>query len=218
MGLFVWDSEPSKIFVGDTPISKVFLWDTQVRPSGWAIWTYSYDFTTWSTSDLQSKGWTVPTGSVVNSNGYYNSSKNRNMLHLDSSELANVAQTATKLVMTRTWTATNRHQRTFQLVWWWAPTRMYWDGEAHSWGGGNQVWFGWVGCWDEATAYWNNWIYTNTFTVDITNKTWKYEWTNHTTETWTITDASITAFRQSSAIELYWERYAYVKSFSVTIE
>lgn len=34
MWLFLWDSEPSKIFVGDTPISKVFLWDTQVRPSG----------------------------------------------------------------------------------------------------------------------------------------------------------------------------------------
>ena len=34
MGLFVWDSQPSKIFVGDTSISKVFLWDTQVRPSG----------------------------------------------------------------------------------------------------------------------------------------------------------------------------------------
>lgn len=38
MGLFLWDSEPSKIFVGDTPISKVFLWDTQVRPSGWWGW------------------------------------------------------------------------------------------------------------------------------------------------------------------------------------
>ena len=35
MWLFLWDSEPSKIFVGDTQISKVFLWDTQVRPSGW---------------------------------------------------------------------------------------------------------------------------------------------------------------------------------------
>lgn len=34
MWLFLWDSEPSKIFVGDTPISKCFLWDTQVRPSG----------------------------------------------------------------------------------------------------------------------------------------------------------------------------------------
>lgn len=33
MGLFLWDSEPSKIFVGDTQISKVFLWDTQVRPT-----------------------------------------------------------------------------------------------------------------------------------------------------------------------------------------
>lgn len=33
MWLFLWDSEPSKIFVGDTSISKVFLWDTKVRPS-----------------------------------------------------------------------------------------------------------------------------------------------------------------------------------------
>ena len=38
MWLFLWDSEPSKIFVGDTQISKVFLWDTQVRPSGWKPW------------------------------------------------------------------------------------------------------------------------------------------------------------------------------------
>ena len=35
MWLFLWDSEPSKIFVGDTPISKIFLWDTQVRPTWW---------------------------------------------------------------------------------------------------------------------------------------------------------------------------------------
>ena len=35
MGLFLWDSEPSKIFVGDTAISKVFLWDAQVRPTWW---------------------------------------------------------------------------------------------------------------------------------------------------------------------------------------
>jgi hypothetical protein len=38
MWLFVWDSEPSKIFVGDTAISKCFLWDTQIRPSGWGGW------------------------------------------------------------------------------------------------------------------------------------------------------------------------------------
>jgi hypothetical protein len=38
MWLFLWDSEPSKIFVGDTPISKCFLWDTQVRPTWWQPW------------------------------------------------------------------------------------------------------------------------------------------------------------------------------------
>ena len=38
MWLFLWDSDPSKIFVGDTSISKVFLWDTQVRPKPWQPW------------------------------------------------------------------------------------------------------------------------------------------------------------------------------------
>lgn len=33
MGLFLWDSQPSKIFVGNTSISKVFLWDTKIRPT-----------------------------------------------------------------------------------------------------------------------------------------------------------------------------------------
>lgn len=32
MGLFLGDSEPSKIFVWDTEVSKVFVWDTLVRP------------------------------------------------------------------------------------------------------------------------------------------------------------------------------------------
>ena len=38
MGIFLWDTAPSKIFVGDTQVSKVFVWDTQVRPSGWQPW------------------------------------------------------------------------------------------------------------------------------------------------------------------------------------
>lgn len=42
MWLFLWDSEPSKIFVGDTSISKVFLWDTQVRPS-YTPWPWQPD-------------------------------------------------------------------------------------------------------------------------------------------------------------------------------
>lgn len=61
MWLFLWDSEPSKIFVGDTPISKVFLWDTKVRPSGWWGWqptehTLLYipmDTTSWTTDQSQ---------------------------------------------------------------------------------------------------------------------------------------------------------------------
>lgn len=52
MGLFLWDSEPSKIFVGDTPISKVFVWDTQVRPT-FKVFTISR-----TEQSNMSSGWT----------------------------------------------------------------------------------------------------------------------------------------------------------------
>lgn len=217
MWLFLGDSEPSKIFVGDTPISKVFLWDTQVRPSGWAIWTYSYDFTTWSTSDLQSKWWTVPTGSVVNSNGYYNSSRNWNAMTLADNDLATACQNAKKFIFSFTWSATGTHQR---AVWLRNVSTeiviFYWDGVAHTWG--NQALFWWEHLFNESTLYGNNWTYTATMTVDIVNKTWQVEMTDHTTLTWTITDTAIATFRNCEFISVYWERYAYVKSFSVTIE
>lgn len=48
MGIFLWDSAPSKIFVGDTEVSKVFVWDTQVRPNLPIQYTI-----TWSTLDSQ---------------------------------------------------------------------------------------------------------------------------------------------------------------------
>lgn len=82
MPLFVWDSEPSKIFVGDTPISKVFLWDAQVRPSGWQPWAntiayYTYndqwasgyvkDFS-WNNRNLTN--WTQPTYTLVSWTNY----------------------------------------------------------------------------------------------------------------------------------------------------
>ena len=38
MGIFIWDTAPSKIFVWDTEVSKVFVWDTQVRPTWWTPW------------------------------------------------------------------------------------------------------------------------------------------------------------------------------------
>ncbi len=67
MWLFLWDSQPSKIFVGDTPISKVFLWDTQVRPSWWQPWanTIAYYKFDWNLNDsvnsnnLSLSAWTI---------------------------------------------------------------------------------------------------------------------------------------------------------------
>ncbi len=66
MWLFLWDSEPSKIFVGDTPISKVFLWDTQARPVRWLPNTYQ------AVEWIQSS-WTqyIDTGYTLTSNPWY---------------------------------------------------------------------------------------------------------------------------------------------------
>ena len=85
MWLFIWDSEPSKIFVGDTPISKVFLWDTQVRPSGWWGWqpwanTIAYYPLTSDFNDQSWNGYNLTNDGGVISNvwwidcGYYNGS------------------------------------------------------------------------------------------------------------------------------------------------
>lgn len=63
MGLFLWDSEPSKIFVGDTSISKVFLWDKQVRPKTRKPWanTMVYLPLNWDANDKSgnSHDWTL---------------------------------------------------------------------------------------------------------------------------------------------------------------
>lgn len=197
-------------------INWIYVWNQKVRPSGWAIWTYSYDFTTWSVADLQSKGWTVPTGSVVNSNGYYNSSKNWNAMTLTDNNLATACQNANRLVLSFTWSATGSQQRSIwlrngstEIV------RFYWDGDAHTWG--NQAGFWWEVLFSESTQYGNNWTYTATMTVDIVNKTWQIEMTNHSTLSGTITDTAIAAFRNCDRIGIYWEQYAYIRSFSITI-
>jgi hypothetical protein len=91
----------------------------------------------------------------------------------------------------------------------------YWDGVAHTWG--NQAMFWWEQLFTESTLYGTNWTYTATMTVDIVNKTWQVEMTDHTTLTWTITDTAIATFRNCELISVYWERDAYIKSFNITI-
>ena len=179
-------------------------------------WKYSYDFTTWSVADLQSKWWTVSTGSVVNSNGYYNSSRNWNAMTL-ADNVANACQNAKKLVFSYTWSATSAHQRSIWLRKSSADTVFfYWDGYAHAWG--NQAWFWWEILFTESISYGNNWTYTATMIVDIVNKTWITEMTNHSTLSGTVTDTAIASFRDCDTIYVYWERDAYIKSFSITIE
>lgn len=211
--VYIWTSPLKAAYVGTTPVKEIYVGTTKVRPSGW---TYSYDFTTWSVADLQSKWWTVPSWSVVDSNGYYNSSKNWNAMTL-ADNVANACQNAKKFVFSFTWSATGGHQRSIWLRNASADnTLFYWDGFAHTWG--NQAIFWWEILFTESTLYGNNWTYTATMIVDIQNKTWQIEMTDHSTLSGTITDTAIASFRNCDAIYVYWERYAYIKSFSITIE
>lgn len=190
-------------------LKNIYIWE-------YKTYEYSYDFTTWSVSDLQSKGWIVPSGSVVNSNGYYNSSNNWNAMTLADNDLANACQNAKKFVFSFTWSATSSHQRSIWLRKASTDnTLFYWDGQAHTWG--NQALFWWEQLFTESTLYGDNWTYTATMTVDIVNKTWQIEMTNHSTLSGTVTDTAIASFRDCGSIYVYGETYAYIKSFSATI-
>lgn len=183
------------------------------------IWEYvppyeiSYDFTTWSVADLQSKWWTVPAWSSVTANGYKNTSDNRSYIKLSSSELHDYAQTATKLVMKLHWTATWLTERALSIFDGTTEIcNLYWNYVA------NSATFGQVSYVNESISeYWQNWEFTTTFTVDIQNKTWEYVSTGHTTLTWTVTDASITSFRLSNGIWVYFQGSGYIKDMSITI-
>ena len=93
MGLFLWDSEPSKIFVGDTPISKVFLWDTQVRPSGWKPWanTIAYYKFDWNLNDSSGNSHTLSnTGSIsYSTNPYAVNLSTSNYLYFNNTDTFN---------------------------------------------------------------------------------------------------------------------------------
>ena len=56
MGLFLWDSEPSKIFVGDTEVSSVWVWANKVRPTRPTSLSYNFTDGTWSVSWAEQKG------------------------------------------------------------------------------------------------------------------------------------------------------------------
>ena len=177
---------------------------------------YSYDFTTGSTADLSSKWWTVPAGSVVDSNGYYNSSRNWNAMTYTSTDISNAAQNAKSVVLELTWSAGSWHQeRVLTINGSSECIVLYWNGMAEDWG--NQALFGGVSLLRESTAYGQSWTYTTTLTVDLVNKTWEYVSTGHNTLTWTVTDAAITTFRGGNAIHVYWESSAYIRNINVRI-
>lgn len=93
MWLFLWDSQPSKIFVGDTAISKVFLWDTKIRPSHtptpWYPWanTIAYYKFNWNLNDeLWNYNW-----SWAWTSAYYNISANKQAIELGRINTGNIS-------------------------------------------------------------------------------------------------------------------------------
>lgn len=57
MGIFVWNSTPSKIYVGDTEVNSVWVWDSKVRPT-WPVWWWPLCFTAvGTTSFMLSSSW-----------------------------------------------------------------------------------------------------------------------------------------------------------------
>lgn len=173
MGLFVWDSEPSKIFVWDTPISKVFLWDTQVRPSGWQPWANTlayYPLTSTSTvNDMSGNNrnltnnwsttfWTYWGISCASMNWYlYNWS---------------LSWTLTTLTMSCWFWEISKGKNYYLFMWlksWtsWTDTNnlffMYeWEGRPSGTWFGLQYWESWsINSWTATSKWaWHNWVIT----------------------------------------------------------
>lgn len=211
MGLFVWDSEPSKIFVGDTSISKVFLWDTQVRPSGY---TYSYDFTSWSIADLTSQWWTIPATCSIDS-WWITSSWWWTELYLDNiTALYDAIQVANTVDIELVWTKASS---------WWEhafnlrgagnaePVVMYWNGryvEFKAW----------------SKLYWANrttlsaGTYTMTLSIDLANQSatytdswWNFSWTA------SISSSDVTSIRVINKLFLVCQKNVHIKSISIIV-
>lgn len=132
MWLFVWDSEPSKIFVGDTAISKVFLWDTQVRPSGWGWWQ------PWANtllylpleSNFVDQSWQATTRVFTTSSVSYTTVGGVSSVHIGSSWWAKLTTPYplqpdnTKPISASIW---------LYITAAYAPRRMMWDIAARNW-------------------------------------------------------------------------------------
>jgi len=213
MGLFLWDSEPSKIFVGDTAISKVFLWDTQVRPSGWA---YSYDFTTWTISDFSSLWWSIPSQCSMSSS-WLTSSGTWSTLDLSNVGWLNDAlQNAKKVTMELVWyrIVSNRWEHAFSLINWNTEVNVLYGNWRNT-----QVIVWWTNVLNRTQSQATNTPHTMKSVCDLVNKSASYEDT-WVPITWTATlsDTQISNIRDCNWLRLVVQTGVYIKSFSIKIE
>lgn len=194
MGLFLWDSEPSKIFVGDTPISKVFLWDTQVRPSGWWGWqpwanTLFYASLNWNTNSewtlnptFNSQSWTItyPTtwsiqyaylnsGKIIRDIGTYTTQ--------DITLQARVSWETSWVISTGltswSWTMPNVWMELYfngSTSWWWyVQENISWYGTSVSWNTNTRYLITLVKSWTSLSLYKNWWTPQTTSCPNVSN-------------------------------------------------
>lgn len=218
MTLVQQQKEPTSIKIRTTNIKKVYVWTNQVRPS--EIWSFSYDFTTWSVADLQSKWWTVPSWSIINSNGYYNQSRNRNLITYSSAELTSALQNAKSMTMSLTWYSTGESQRVRGIKHTWGQETIFY-GDCVTANYGNQALFAGESLVStDGNVYGSVWTYTTTLSADLVNKTWEYKW-NPSDQTGTLTNTAINYFKAWGNLEVYAEAWngqtIYIKNVSIII-
>lgn len=219
MGLFIWDSEPSKIFVGDTPISRVFLWDAQVRPSKCE---YSYDFRNKSATDLSNDWWTVVAWTLETSAYWITSPVGRDV-HIWKSGLDLSNANKITIIFTSVW---DRDDGTGSYTQFWLmdtnftfqndTTLVLSSGYTTS---KVNIVVGWTAT--DGTSIWNIWqsTYASTFEVDLVNKTltWTVPWL--WVSTLSLTDAQVTTIRWLTNIWGYTTQHTfYIQDMSITIE
>ena len=218
MGLFLWTSEPSKIFVGDTSISKVFLWDTQIRPSKYE---YSYDFRNKTISEFGDDWWTYDSSKAPSFNSdwiYYTTMTSTTSAGI---ELNYDLTSAKKITLNTSFVITNR--TTHLAAWWIAP---------YSWASG----YSWIMLTNMLGAHTQDirigdakvsstnvnvpstWTYAETIEYDLVNKTYTYSGCYPTS--WSLTDAQISLIRNNDGLTVAVGGSSWIKisTIDITIE
>ena len=221
MGIFLWDSAPSKIFVWDTQVSKVFVGDTQIRPTAPThLFQYSYDFTTGSKADFESTWWSTASNCAISSSWLYSTGGWVDYNSVDSTLNANLQSAlsnASRVTMTMEITVWSPWDYAFVLrdsnntqyatIYWWEKNIQI------------QVWdrngsYNWI----QDSSYPLSWTNTIILDADLTNSTLYYTYGN-TSGSCQIEASHVTNLKNNPT-RMFISKYnwGYIRSIDITID